>query len=56
MGQDTSETGLASRVIPVRLGWIKQYTRALSGLVAELEARWTAEGRMADGSLRPDER
>jgi hypothetical protein len=53
--QDTSEAELAGRVIPVRLGWIKEYAQTLTGLVAELEAQWTAEGRMADGSLRPEE-
>jgi hypothetical protein len=53
--QDTSEAELADRVIPVRLGWIKQHAQTLTGLVAELEGRWTADGRMADGSLRPDE-
>ena len=51
--QDTSEAELADRVIPVRLGWIKQHAQTLTHLVAELEVRWNADGRMADGSLRP---
>jgi hypothetical protein len=54
--QHESEAELAERVIPVRLGWIQQHVATLTALVAELEARWTAEGRMADGSLRPDEK
>ncbi len=54
--QGASEAELADRVIPVRLGWIQQYTATLTGLVAELEQRWIANGRMADGSLRPDEK
>jgi hypothetical protein len=49
--QGASEAELASRVIPVRLGWLKQYTDIVTGLVAELEARWAEQGRMADGSL-----
>jgi hypothetical protein len=51
--QDTSEAELADRVIPVRLGWIKQHAQTLTHLVAELEVRWNADGRMTDGSLRP---
>jgi hypothetical protein len=54
--QHESEATLAERVIPVRLGWIQQHAATLTSLVAELEARWTADGRMADGSLRPDEK
>jgi hypothetical protein len=54
--QHESEAELAERVIPVRLGWIQQHAATLTALVAELEARWTADGRMADGSLRPDEK
>ena len=54
--QHESEATLAERVIPVRLGWIQQHVATLTALVAELEARWTADGRMADGSLRPDEK
>jgi hypothetical protein len=54
--QDASEAELAGRVIPVRLGWIKQYADKLAGLVAELEARWEADGQMADGSLRQEEK
>jgi hypothetical protein len=29
---------------------------ALQRLIADLDARWTASGRMADASLRPDEK
>jgi hypothetical protein len=54
--QKASEGELAQRVIPVRLGWVQEYAQTLAGLVAELEARWAAEGRMADGALRPDEK
>ncbi|HUD38837.1 MAG TPA: N,N-dimethylformamidase beta subunit family domain-containing protein [Streptosporangiaceae bacterium] len=54
--QGESESELADRVIPVRLGWIKEYAGKLTALVAELEDRWTGTGRMADASLRPDEK
>jgi hypothetical protein len=54
--QGASEAELADRVIPVRLGWIQQYASRLTGLVDELEARWVAHGRMADASLRPEEK
>lgn len=54
--QHASEAELAERVIPVRLGWIQQHAEVLGALVTELEARWTADGRMADGALRADER
>jgi N,N-dimethylformamidase beta subunit-like protein len=54
--QGASEAELADRVIPVRLGWIQEYAGKLTGLVAELEQRWIDNGRMADGSLRPDEK
>jgi hypothetical protein len=54
--QGASESELADRVIPVRLGWIKEYADKLTSLVADLEDRWTANGRMADASLRPDEK
>jgi len=43
-------------VIPVRLGWIQRHAAVLTTLVAELEARWAAEGRMADGALREEEK
>lgn len=56
MDQHESEATLAERVIPVRLGWIQQHAATLTARVAELDARWTADGRMADGSLRPDEK
>ncbi|HYK31688.1 MAG TPA: N,N-dimethylformamidase beta subunit family domain-containing protein [Streptosporangiaceae bacterium] len=49
--QGASEAQLASGVIPVRLGWIKHHAAILGDLIAELEARWTEEGRMADASL-----
>jgi hypothetical protein len=45
-----------SALTVTRLGWIQQHMATLTALVAELEARWTANGRMADGSLRPDEK
>jgi hypothetical protein len=54
--QHASEGDLAERVIPVRLGWVQQYAQTLTALVTELEARWEADGRMADGALRPDEK
>jgi len=54
--QHASEASLAERVIPVRLGWIQQYSEVLVALVAQLEARWIANGRMADGALRADEK
>jgi hypothetical protein len=53
--QGASEAQLASGVIPVRLGWIKHHATILAGLIAELEARWTRDGRMADASLSADE-
>jgi hypothetical protein len=49
--QGASEAQLASGVIPIRLGWIKHHAAILHDLIAELEARWTEEGRMADASL-----
>ncbi len=54
--QHASEAALAERVIPVRLGWIQRHAAVLTTLVAELEARWAAEGRMADGALREEEK
>lgn len=54
--QHATEGELADRVIPVRLGWISQHMDALQHLIADLEARWSASGRMADASLRPDEK
>ncbi len=53
--QGASEAQLASGVIPIRLGWIKHHAAILAGLIAELEARWTADGRMADASLSAEE-
>jgi len=43
-------------VIPVRLRWISEHTDALQRLLADLDTRWSASGRMADASLRPDEK
>jgi hypothetical protein len=54
--QHASEATLADRVIPVRLGWIQRHAEMLGTLVTELEARWTADGRMAEGALRADEK
>ncbi|HTZ92018.1 MAG TPA: N,N-dimethylformamidase beta subunit family domain-containing protein [Streptosporangiaceae bacterium] len=53
--QHASEASLADRVIPVRLPWVREYARTLTELMAQLEAIWTADGRMAEGALRPDE-
>jgi hypothetical protein len=53
--QHTSEAELADRVIPVRLGWLRRHAGALTELAGQLEARWAAEGRMADGALNADE-
>ena len=53
--QHASESELADRVIPVRLGWLQRHAGALTELVGQLEARWAAEGRMADGALNADE-
>jgi hypothetical protein len=53
--QGASEADLASGVIPIRLGWIKRHVAILTGLIEDLEERWTAEGRMADASLTADE-
>ncbi len=54
--QHASESSLAERVIPVRLGWIQEHAETLAALVAQLEARWMADGRMADGALSADEK
>jgi N,N-dimethylformamidase beta subunit-like protein len=54
--QHATEGELADRVIPVRLAWIGQYLAALQDLMAELDTRWSASGRMADATLRPDEK
>ena len=53
--QPASEAELADRVIPVRLGWIQRHAGALTELAGQLERRWAAEGRMADGALNADE-
>jgi hypothetical protein len=53
--QHASEATLADRVIPVRLPWVRQYAQTLTELMEQLEAIWTADGRMAEGALRPDE-
>jgi len=54
--QHATEGELADRVIPVRLAWISQYLATLQHLMAELDTRWSASGRMADATLRPDEK
>lgn len=54
--QHATEGELADRVIPVRLAWITQHLVTLQHLMAELDARWSASGRMADATLRPDEK
>ena len=54
--QRASEAELADRVIPIRLGWLQEYAAALTALMTELEGRWAADGRMAQGALRPDEK
>jgi hypothetical protein len=53
--QHSSETELADRVIPVRLGWLQRYAGTLTELVGQLEARWADEGRMTDGALNAGE-
>jgi hypothetical protein len=53
--QHASEAELADRVIPVRLGWLQRHASALTDVVGQLEARWAAEGRMAEGALNADE-
>ncbi len=53
--QHASEATLADRVIPVRLGWMREYAETLTDLMDQLTAIWTANGRMAEGALRPDE-
>jgi hypothetical protein len=54
--QYATEGELAERVIPVRLRWISEHMDELQHLIADLDARWTASGRMADASLRPEEK
>jgi hypothetical protein len=54
--QHVTEGELADRVIPVRLAWISQHLPALQQLMAELEARWEPTGRIADATLRPEEK
>jgi hypothetical protein len=53
--QHSSETELADRVIPVRLGWLQRHAETLTELVGQLEARWAEQGRMADGALNAGE-
>jgi hypothetical protein len=53
--QHASEATLADRVIPVRLPWVREHAEALAELMTQLTAIWTANGRMAEGALRPDE-
>ncbi len=54
--QKAPEAELASRVIPIRLQWVKRHAAILSDLMADLESMWEKSGRMADASLREDER
>ncbi len=54
--QHATEGALAERVIPVRLGWLAEHMSVLRDLISDLENRWTADGRMAEGALRPDEK
>jgi hypothetical protein len=53
--QLAAEGDLADRVIPVRLPWVRHYAETLSDLMDQLTAIWTANGRMAEGSLQPDD-
>ena len=54
--QGAAEADLADRVIPIRLGWLREHAAKLGGLIDELEGRWTADGRMADGALQAGDR
>lgn len=54
--QKSSEAELASRVIPIRLQWVKRHAAILDDLMLSLEAMWEGNGRMADASLREDEK
>ncbi|HEY6297987.1 MAG TPA: hypothetical protein VIX15_20210, partial [Streptosporangiaceae bacterium] len=54
--QHATEGELAERVIPVRLAWISQHLATLQHLMAELESQWDASGRIADATLRPEEK
>jgi hypothetical protein len=54
--QHVPEGELADRVIPVRLAWIGQHLPVLQQLMGELEIQWEASGRIADATLRPDEK
>jgi hypothetical protein len=54
--QKASEEELAGRVIPVRLQWVKRHAAVLDTLLSDLEAHWTANGRMDEAGLREDER
>jgi hypothetical protein len=54
--QRTSETELASRVIPIRLAWVKRHASALDALMSDLESMWQKNGRMAEASLREEEK
>ncbi|HXY43797.1 MAG TPA: hypothetical protein VEH29_06395, partial [Acidimicrobiales bacterium] len=54
--QHASEATLSERVIPVRLAWVRRHTKTLERLMAELEASWTASGRMAEGALGDEDR
>lgn len=54
--QKASESELASRVIPIRIQWLKRHAALLEAAMRSLEKMWTESGRMADASLRNDER
>lgn len=54
--QKISESELASRVIPIRLQWVKRHAAILDDLMTSLESMWRESGRMAEASLREDEK
>jgi hypothetical protein len=39
-----------------RAGWLREHAARLTGLIGELEGRWTSDGQMADGALQAGER
>lgn len=49
--QRTSQAALAERVIPVRLRCVQAQLPVLENLTRQLEALWSATGRMADGDI-----
>ena len=54
--QHATEGELAERVIPIRIAWINDHLTALHDLLDDLTAQWTANGRMADATLRENEK